>query len=136
MAATLDLQDRVHFLDYRRDIADLMRAADFFALPSRRDSCPLVLLEAMASGLPAIVTNRVGTADLVAEGGGYVIGDPDDDIRVAEAIRELTDDPVLREEKSRIARATAERHSWADMADAYEQTIFEMAPQNAAVARS
>lgn len=128
MAAALDLQDRVHFLDFRRDVADLMRAADFFALPSRRDSCPLVLLEALASGLPAIVTDRVGTADLVAGGAGFVTDDPDDDLRVADAITQLTTDRDLRANMSRVARATAERHSWADMAAAYEQTILEMAP--------
>jgi glycosyltransferase involved in cell wall biosynthesis len=128
MAHELGVADRVHFLDFRRDVADLMRAADFFALPSRRDSCPLVLLEAMSSGLPAIVTDRVGTADLVARGAGFVVNDPDDDTRVAEAIRTLARDVTLRTRMSLAARTVAEKHSWARMADTYLRLIDAMAP--------
>src|SRR5690606_25250574 len=60
MAEGLGVQDRVHFLDFRSDIADLMRAADFFVLVSRRDSCPLVLIEAVSSGLPVVTARTVG----------------------------------------------------------------------------
>jgi glycosyltransferase involved in cell wall biosynthesis len=128
MAAELGVADRVHFLDFRRDIANLMRAADFFSLPSRRDSCPLVLLEAMASGLPAIVTTRVGTADLVARGAGFVVDDPDDAAAVAAAISTLSRDVEERSRMSRTAREVAEEHSWARMSDAYLRLIEANAP--------
>jgi glycosyltransferase involved in cell wall biosynthesis len=123
MTAALDLTERVHFLDFRRDIPDLMRAADFFALPSRRDSCPLVLLEALASGLPAIVTDRVGTSDLVGDRAGFVVTDPDDDLAVARALTVLSTDAAQHEAMSLEARAVALRHSWAEMAGAYAKLI-------------
>ncbi len=123
MAAALDLTDRVHFLDFRRDIPALMRAADFFALPSRRDSCPLVLLEALASGLPAIVTDRVGTCDLVGDRAGFVVTDPDDDLAVANALTILATDAERYQAMCVEARAVALQHSWNEMAAAYATVI-------------
>jgi glycosyltransferase involved in cell wall biosynthesis len=128
MASALDLDDRVHFLGFRRDIPELMRAADFFALPSRRDSCPLVLLEALASGLPSIVSSRVGTADLVGGQAGFVVQDPDDDLAVADALETLAWNPARRAEMARAARAVGESHSWSEMAREYASLIEEQLP--------
>jgi glycosyltransferase involved in cell wall biosynthesis len=105
-----------------------MRAADFFALPSRRDSCPLVLLEALASGLPSIVSSRVGTADLVAGEAGFVVEDPDDDLAVADALRTLAWNPSQRAAMARAARAVGESHSWNEMAREYAALIEEQLP--------
>ena len=46
LAEQLRLCGRVRFLGFRQDVADIMRGVDLFTLPSRRDLCPLVLLEA------------------------------------------------------------------------------------------
>ena len=119
LAHQLGLSERVHFLGFRRDIPELMRAADFFVLPSRRDSCPLVLLEALASGLPAIVSSNVGTADLVAPDAGFVLRAPDDHDTLRHGLTVLRDDPSLRAEMGRAARVMAERHSWKRMSEQY-----------------
>ena len=129
LAEELDIADRVHFLGFRRDIADLMRAADFFLLPSRRDSCPLVLLEALASGLPAIVSKQVGTYDLVGEMAGVVVDSPDDHVALAEAIRLMRDNPERRDEMSTAARAIAEQHSWERMAERYLEVLLAQVEQ-------
>ena len=123
LAESLGIQERVHFLDFRRDIADLMRAADFFVLPSRRDSCPLVLLEAMASGLPCIVSKNVGTHDLVAPDAGFVLDSPEDTAGLADALRVMRDDVARREAMGTAARATAEQHSWERMSQQYLDII-------------
>jgi len=123
LAESLGIQERVHFLDFRRDIADLMRAADFFVLPSRRDSCPLVLLEAMASGLPCIVSKNVGTHDLVAPNAGFVLESPEDTAGLADALRVMRDDVAQREAMGKAARATAEQHSWGRMSQQYLEII-------------
>ena len=123
LAEQLGVADRVHFLGFRRDVASLMRAVDFFVLPSRRDSCPLVLLEAMASGLPVIVSRQVGTANLVGEA-GFVIENPEDHEALAQAMAMLTREPDLRREMGRKARAVAEEHSWERMASRYA-ALFE-----------
>ncbi|CAM3259250.1 glycosyltransferase family 4 protein [Rhodothermus bifroesti] len=123
LAEQLGVADRVHFLGFRRDIASLMRAVDFFVLPSRRDSCPLVLLEAMASGLPVVVSRQVGTANLVGQA-GFVIDSPEDHEALAQAMGALARDPDLRQQMGLAARAVAEQHSWDQMANQYA-ALFE-----------
>ena len=119
LAERLGVAGRVHFLGFRTDVADLMRAADLFVLPSRRDSCPLVMLEAMASGLPVVTARTVGTADLVAPGGGVVLERPDEVAALAGALRRLTHDAAMRAAMGRAARSVAEAHSWEAMARQY-----------------
>jgi glycosyltransferase involved in cell wall biosynthesis len=65
LAVELRVPDRVKFLGIRSDIPELMRAADAFALTSLSEAASLTLLEAMATGLPALVTNVGGNPELV-----------------------------------------------------------------------
>ena len=120
LARSLGVSERVHFLGFRRDVSDLMRATDFFVLPSRRDSCPLVLLEALASGLPVIASSQVGNATLLADGAGFVLESPEDVDGLARLLLQMTGDAPLRDDMSATARATAEQHSWTRMAARYE----------------
>lgn len=119
LAADLGVADRVHFLGFRRDVADLMRAADVFLLPSRRDSCPLVLLEALASGLPVIASQNVGNASLIGDSAGFVLDDPEDADTLSTHLRTVATDASRRASMARAARATAEQHSWDQMAARY-----------------
>lgn len=126
LAAQLGIEDRVHFLGFRRDIPDLMRAADFFALPSRRDSCPLVLLEAMASGLPVITAKTVGTSNLV-KNSGFVLDGPDDHSTLIEGLRTFIQNPDKRKAMGQAARNIACQHSWHDMARQYQARLMDLA---------
>ncbi|MDB5311382.1 MAG: epsD 1 [Gemmataceae bacterium] len=65
LAVELRIPDRVKFLGIRSDIPDLMRAADVFALTSLSEAASLTLLEAMATGLPAVVTAVGGNGEIV-----------------------------------------------------------------------
>lgn len=124
LAADLGVAGRVHFLGFRRDVADLMRAADAFLLPSRRDSCPLVLLEAIASGLPVIASQNVGNANLIDDTAGFVLDDPEDAETLARHLTTLATNPALRFTLGRAARTVAVRHSWDRMAERY-LTLFQ-----------
>jgi glycosyltransferase involved in cell wall biosynthesis len=128
LAEDLGVADRVHFLGFRRDVAPLMRAADFFLLPSRRDSCPLVLLEALASGLPVIASSQVGNAPLLDGGAGFVLADPEDVSTLTDHATALTTDPALRRRMSQVARSVAETHSWDRMAAAYLEVLRDHTP--------
>lgn len=119
LAEDLGVNDRTHFLGFRRDVAALMRAADLFVFPSRYEACALVLLEAMASGLPIVTAQTTGGAELVGEDCGVVLDDPDDMGRLVEVLRRLVDEPVLRRSMSAQARTRAEDLSWSAMGDRY-----------------
>jgi L-malate glycosyltransferase len=88
-AAELELDDRVHFLGERskQDVAELMRGADLFVLPSLAENLPVVLIEAQASGLPAVATDVGGVSELVDDAAGALVP-PADPPALAAAIRD------------------------------------------------
>ena len=55
--------DNVHFLDYRNDVKELYRASDCFVVPSFREGFSRSIMEAIASGLPCIVSKIRGNTD-------------------------------------------------------------------------
>jgi UDP-glucose:(heptosyl)LPS alpha-1,3-glucosyltransferase len=86
-------------------------AADAFVLPSWYDTFGLVLLEAMACGLPVIATRQCGAADLLAEGReGFVVDTPADAAALAERMEQLMD-PAVRGPMGQAARRTALEHT-------------------------
>ena len=72
--AELGLADRVRLLGTRRDIPELLNAADAFVLPSLWEGMPLTLLEAGAVGLPIVATDAGGNSEIVLESKtGYLV---------------------------------------------------------------
>lgn len=70
LSSKLGVADRVHLLGYRNDISELNCSADAFCFPSFREGLSVSLMEAMACGLPCVVSRIRGNVDLVKEGGG------------------------------------------------------------------
>jgi UDP-glucose:(heptosyl)LPS alpha-1,3-glucosyltransferase len=92
-AANRGIASRVIFAGATDEPADFYRAADFFILPTRHDPCSLVVLEALAMGLPVISTIQNGACEIMQTGvHGLVLDDPSDIPSLAAAIRELCDD--------------------------------------------
>lgn len=127
LTAQLGVDDRVHFLGFRRDIPQLMRAADLFVFPSRYEACSLVLLEALASGLPIVTTQTAGGCELVTPDCGIVLPNPNDAEALGSALRELIKDPDRLRCMGRAGRYVAEHHSWETMAQKYLQLFEELA---------
>lgn len=119
MAKDLGIDSRVTFLDFRRDIGRLMRAVDLFIFPSRYEAGTLVLLEALASGLPVVTARTAGGCEVMGDSAGRIIENPDDVESLAVAIRQMADDEVARRAASVVARQVAEKYSWASMAEQY-----------------
>src|SRR6478609_1633951 len=96
---------KVRFVGARTDVSEWLRAADVFVLTSRWEARALVVQEAMAAGLPVVVTRTGGLPDLVGDAGSLVpVGDPA--AVAAEVDRLLTDaDARLREGDAGRARA-------------------------------
>ncbi|AKG23265.1 glycosyltransferase family 4 protein [Calothrix sp. 336/3] len=130
LAQELGISDRVHFLGFRRDIAQIMQAVDCFIFPSRYEACTLVMLEAMASGLPVITATSAGGAELVTSECGFVLSNSDDIAGLAAAMSQLQGDRQLREQMSLASRRVAEQNTWANMADNYIQLFEELATVN------
>lgn len=98
----LDLEQNVHFIGYldrRSELLDCYSAADAFVFASRTETQGLVLLEAMAVGLPVVSTAVMGTRDILAPKRGALVA-PDDLQGFADSlVRMLTD----RELRTRLA---------------------------------
>jgi glycosyltransferase involved in cell wall biosynthesis len=128
LAEELGLASRVHFLDFRTDVPDLMRAADFVVCPSRYEPFSLVVLEALASGRPVITSRRVGAAALLTADCGIVVDDPDAVDVLAGALLRLTENPGLCEQMGRAGRTLAQHYAWTGMAAQYASLLDELAP--------
>jgi glycosyltransferase involved in cell wall biosynthesis len=125
-AQSLGVSDRVHFLDYRRDVANIMRAGDFFVFPSRYEPFGNVILEAMASGLPVITSANVGAAYVVTPESGIVLPHSDDVPGLAQAMTELVSDKHRREVMSKMACQEALKYTWDKIADQYLALYHEV----------
>jgi len=104
-----------------RELVELLRAADIFALPSFFEGMPLVLLEAMAAGLPVVTTDVEGCVDTVGRDEAALISAAGDGPAMAESIRRLMSDAELREQLSAQARVRAARHDWSLIVELYEK---------------
>ncbi|GAA6619913.1 glycosyltransferase family 4 protein [Scytonema sp. NUACC26] len=129
LAATLGLNHRVHFIGLRRDLPEVMKAADFFVFPSRYEPFGLVVIEAMATGVPVITATSTGAADLVTPEAGIVLPDSDDVEALASAMSTLTNNPQLRTQMGQVSRSIAEQHSWSKMAQTYVDLLEELTPR-------
>ncbi|HEX8914935.1 MAG TPA: glycosyltransferase family 4 protein [Humisphaera sp.] len=84
-----------------RDVRPFYATADFFVLPTRHDPCSLVVLEALAMGLPVVSTRFNGACEVMTDGvHGRVLPDPADVGAVAAAMREALDEPKLNAMKA------------------------------------
>jgi glycosyltransferase involved in cell wall biosynthesis len=118
MARELGLNDRVHFLGKVTAMDLLMRSVDMFVFPSRYEAHPLVLLEAMASGLPCVVSGTFGADEFLGEG-GLILENPDSERALAACMRALAADPAMRSSMGSAARRRALEMHWSTMADQY-----------------
>lgn len=90
LAQRLGVAGRVIFAGATNDPYGAYAAADFFVLPTYHDPCSLVVLEALAMGLPSITTAQNGAGELIEEGRhGWVLADPDDVPALAVAMTRL-----------------------------------------------
>jgi len=110
LASMLGIADRVSWLGWRGDAADLMAAFDVFLLPSLHEGFGLVLLEAMSRRLP-IVASRVGAIpEIVIDGETGILVEPRNVDELAKAISRLLKDRALRKYMGLLGAARLEEH--------------------------
>jgi glycosyltransferase involved in cell wall biosynthesis len=113
LAHTLGVADRVvfHGLLPKSDVAEMMRRAELFVLASRYDNNPCVVIEAMASGLPAVATAVGGIPELIDDSNGRLAA-PNDPGSLAAEIRSALA-AIETYDRVAIAQAAAERYGLA-----------------------
>jgi phosphatidylinositol alpha-mannosyltransferase len=118
-----ELRHRVTMLGAvgNRELPTIHRACDIFVAPSTRgESFGIVLLEAMAAGLPVVTTRIPGYVEVVQDGGTGLLVDPGDPEGLAGACARLLDDPPLADRLGRAAAARARRYDWSVVASEVE----------------
>jgi glycosyltransferase involved in cell wall biosynthesis len=122
LTSRLGLNDRVRFLGRRDDLPALYRSVSGFALSSRYEGMPNVVLEAMAARLPVIATRVEGTEDLVVDGQtGLLV---DDERSLDSAIIDWLMNPDRHRRFGEVGRMRIESvHDYATMTRAYERSF-------------
>ena len=113
MCKELGVYDDVKFYGPQNLVERWMGMSDMLALPTHFDAFGNVVLEALASGMPALVSTKAGAAEVVEDGKtGWLLQDPEDDAAVAETILAAASDPERLAQMGKDARAAAEGYSW------------------------
>ena len=100
------------------EVPEFLSAADVFALASVREQFGLVLVEAMACGVPLVAVNRFGPGEIVTDGETGWLVEPDDVDDLAAALLHAIDDPAERARRGARAREVAvERYGWPKLAE-------------------
>ncbi len=119
----LGLAGRVQFTGPSGDVALFYAAADVFALPTQYEAWGLVIVEALACGLPVVTSRLAGAAITVKEGvTGSLLDNPNDPAEIAAKLRSLLDGPRVPAEA--IEQSVAQ-YSWPNILRRYEQMLFE-----------
>ena len=116
LAAELGLGERVTFLGSRseREVTMLLDNADFFVLPSvvadngDTEGLPIVLMEALAAGVPTVATSLTGIPELVVDGTTGLLAPPADAKALADALRRLLADPDRARQMAERGREVVE----------------------------
>jgi len=91
--------DQVKFIGFRKDIKNLYKGADLYVNPSQHEALSFLIVESMAAGLPAVITDMGGNSDILTgpEQGGLLVtyDDPDS---MAAALKRFLEDPALLKE--------------------------------------
>ncbi len=116
--------DNVHFLGFRHDVADYLRAADIFLYPSLEEGLGSTLLDAMAARTPVIASATGGIPDIVhGEDNGLLVA-PGDTKAIADALRRLGADLERRRDLGEGGHRTA-RHYGSDAISSRYRQLYD-----------
>lgn len=124
----LGVVDRVHFLGSMPDVTPAYEAADLLVHPTTEDTYGMVVLEAMAHGLPTIVsrTPYCGiSSDLTHATQALLMDNPGDASELTRHLTALLDNPALHRRLQDAGRRFAQQHGWQTTAHQYEQLFLQ-----------
>lgn len=97
LARELGVEDKIHFLGYKKNASEMIGMFDVFVLPSLSEGFPNVLLEAMMAQVPVVATRVGGVGEIVTDGQEALLVDHSDSGALARAVVRIAENPVLRE---------------------------------------
>ncbi|WP_038035393.1 glycosyltransferase [Thioalkalivibrio sp. ALE30] len=128
-AAQMGLEDNLHwcgYLDRETSLVDCYRAGHAFVFASATETQGLVLLEAMACGLPVVSTARLGTLDILTDASGAEVA-PEEPAVFAERVARVLDDPerqrAMRAAHAAWAREWSERRMAEQLLTVYQDLL-------------
>ena len=123
--ARLGLTNRVQFPGASSDVAQFYAAADVFALPTQYEAWGLVIVEALACGLPVVTSRLAGAALVVREGeNGLLLNDPNDVAEITESLRTVLDSGPHRSE---AVACSVLAYTWPTVLARFEQILLQNA---------
>lgn len=109
---------RVIFVGHTDKISEYFNASDMLVFPTIYEPFGLIITEAMATGLPVVVSRCAGAAELITDGvNGLLINDPNDIDEIHSTILKLSNNATIRREMGRAARLTVLNYTWPMIAD-------------------
>jgi glycosyltransferase involved in cell wall biosynthesis len=110
-AREMGLDGMTEFAGYKSqtEVAEALAQSDLFVLPSFAEGVPVVLMEAMAAGVPVVTTHVAGIPELVRDGVHGILAHPGDPASLAGAIDALLDDPRRAHVMGLAGRETVQR---------------------------
>ncbi|ADO68416.1 glycosyltransferase [Stigmatella aurantiaca] len=126
-ARALGLAEAVHFLGHRTDVPAVLRRTTVGILCSRHEGLSNAVMEGMAAGLPMVVTDAGGNAELVADGERGFVVPPLSPLALAAAITRLLDEPALARRMGLAGRAFVESELTLErMVEAHDELFRRM----------
>jgi glycosyltransferase involved in cell wall biosynthesis len=125
------LTGRVEFAGLRDDVPEIMAASDIIWQLSQSEALPVVVLEAMATGVPVVGFDVRGIRDAVADGQtGTLVPYGDTDAVAKATVRILTDQTLYQSFSSRARQRAAEFFSLGNMVDGHEKVLIRVNQSN------
>ncbi|MDJ0734698.1 MAG: glycosyltransferase family 4 protein [Nostocaceae cyanobacterium] len=124
LASDLGIEDRVHFLGFRRDIPLLMRASTATILVSEQEGLPNCVMESLSMETPVIGTNIRGTRDLLQGGCGYLV-ELGDIQGLATAMAWMLDNPEASRNMAKQGRERIAEYEVSSILQQYESLYTE-----------
>ena len=134
LSVQLGVADRLRYLPRRSDVIYYYAAADALVAPSVYDTFPLMPLEAMACGLPTIISGRTGTAEIVGTEDTLVVSRADNLPELVSAMQRMAGDADLRARLVANGFALVRKNPWDRIYQAVVTELLEQARQKNSVA--
>jgi glycosyltransferase involved in cell wall biosynthesis len=124
-AQQLGIDENIRWMGERTDVPNILIASDLAVLASHEEGLPKSILEAMAAGLPSVVTGVGGTPEAVLDGTTGKVVEPQNIPALADALVELANDSQMRDQFGRAAKARIGQFFLLETCIAQYEEIYE-----------